>query len=265
MVNNSDNRPIGFFDSGVGGLSIWNETQQVLPFENTIYLADSANAPYGENSKDRIIELSVKNTEYLLSQSCKLIVVACNTATTNAISYLREHYDIPFIGIEPATKPALLNTQTGKIGILATKGTLASELYWNTSEKHRGDVEIIEQVGTGLVTLIESGDIEATKPLLEKYLLPMVEKGVDNIVLGCSHYPFLKPIIEEIVPNNIKIIDSGEPVAKHTFNVLKQKDLLNTSKELGNHTFYTNKSLEVLEMFVEKFKLQHYTAAYLDF
>ena len=127
--------PIGIFDSGVGGLSIWKDINQLLPNETTIYIADSSNAPYGEKSKEKITELSIKNTELLLAQNCKLIVVACNTATTNSIDKLRKTYAIPFIGIEPATKHAAINTKTGKIGILATKGTLASELFLNTSEK----------------------------------------------------------------------------------------------------------------------------------
>ncbi len=126
-------QPIGVFDSGVGGITIWKEITQLLPNEHTIYLADSKHAPYGQKPKKEIIELSVKNTELLLKKGCKIIVVACNTATTNAISYLRETYDIPFIGIEPAIKPAALHTKTNAVGILATKGTLSSELFYQTS------------------------------------------------------------------------------------------------------------------------------------
>lgn len=265
LENNSNNKPIGFFDSGVGGLSIWNETQQKLPYEDTIYLADSKNAPYGQNSKERIIELSVKNTELLLKLNCKLIVVACNTATTNAINYLRANFDIPFIGIEPATKPAILNTKSGTIGILATKGTLASELFYNTSQKHRGDVNIVEQEGVGLVQLIEQNKLFETKPILEKLLEPMILAGADNIVLGCSHYPFLKPIIEEIIPEGVKIIDSGAPVARHTKNILIQKGLLSSPRKQVEHQFYTNANLEVLNTFVRKFELQQYTTAQKDF
>ena len=130
-------QPIGIFDSGVGGTSIWKEIHALLPYENTIYLADSANAPYGPKGKDAIIALSEKNTEYLLNQNSKIIVVACNTATTNAIKHLRKKYDVPFIGIEPAIKPAALQTQTKAIGILATKGTLSSELFSKTSTPAR--------------------------------------------------------------------------------------------------------------------------------
>ena len=150
-----DNHPIGIFDSGVGGTSIWKEINALLPNEDTVYLADSMNAPYGEKSKDEIIQLCIKNTEFLLQKGCKLIVVACNTATTNAIDYLRQQYKVPFIGIEPAIKPAALQSKSKKVGVLATKGTLSSLLFHSTSENHANGIRIIEQVGKGLVPLIE--------------------------------------------------------------------------------------------------------------
>ncbi len=188
----NNNNPIGIFDSGVGGLSIWKEIHQLFPCESTIYLADSKHAPYGEKSKQEIIDLCIKNTELLLSKGCKLIVVACNTATTNAIEYLRKNYKVPFIGIEPAIKPAALQTKTKKIGILATKGTLSSKLFNSTTEMYADNIEIIEQVGTGLVTQIESGELNSpnTFRLLEKYLKPMIAQNIDYLVLGCTHYPF---------------------------------------------------------------------------
>jgi len=166
------NNPIGIFDSGVGGTSIWKEIHQLLPYENTIYLADSKNAPYGQKSKDEIINLSIKNTEYLLNKNCKLIVVACNTATTNAIPHLREKYNVPFIGIEPAIKPASLHTTTNNIGILATRGTLNSHLFATTSNKLKNNINIIEQVGEGLVELIEKGELYHPKmtDLLKKHM-----------------------------------------------------------------------------------------------
>ena len=153
----NNNQPIGLFDSGVGGTSIWAAIHDLMPHENTIYLADSKNAPYGEKSKDAIIRLSFKNTELLLEMGCKIIVVACNTATTNAISELRAKYDVPFIGIEPAIKPAANNSTTQTIGILATKGTLSSELFNKAVELYQ-DTRIIEQIGHGLVELIEAGN-----------------------------------------------------------------------------------------------------------
>lgn len=240
--------PIGLFDSGIGGTSIWREVHALMPFENTIYLADSKNAPYGLKSKEEIIALSCKNTEFLLENNCKIIVIACNTATTNAIKELRAKYKVPFIGIEPAIKPAALQSKTQTIGILATKGTLNSELFHQSIANHT-DVKIIEQIGHGLVQLIENGDINSSEmeELLKSYLNPMVEKNIDYLVLGCSHYPYLIPQIKKIIPDHIKIIDSGEAVAKQTQKILEQNQLLNPSKEKSSQIFYTNSKPEVLE------------------
>lgn len=245
-MNSTD--PIGLFDSGIGGTSIWKEVRALLPNENTIYLADSKNAPYGLKSKEEIIFLSEKNTEILLEQNCKLIVVACNTATTNAIKELRAKYKVPFIGIEPAIKPAALQSKTQTIGILATKGTLNSALFHENVAKHP-EVKIVEQIGHGLVQLIENDAIASKEmtELLKSYLLPMVEKNIDYLVLGCSHYPYLIPQIKKIIPSKIKIIDSGEAVAKQTKKILEERDLLNVSNSTPTSLFYTNSSKDVLQ------------------
>ena len=258
-----DTNPIGIFDSGVGGTSIWKEIHRLLPHENTIYLADSANAPYGTKGKETIIDLSIKNTDYLISNHCKLIVVACNTATTNAISLLRKKYDIPFIGIEPAIKPAALNSKTKAIGILATKGTLGSELFNNTASLYASGLKVIEQVGEGLVELIEMGKADSveTKALLKSYLKPMLEADIDYLVLGCSHYPYLMPLLLELLPNRVKIIDSGEAVARQTKNVLESKHLLNLSAFKSKNTFYSNGNPDVLKAIVE----DDFNVKYLDF
>jgi len=234
--------PIGFFDSGVGGTSIWKEMIQLLPNENTIYLADSINAPYGIKTKEEILSLSIKNTEFLIKKGCKLIVVACNTATTNAINYLRKTYSIPFIGIEPALKPAALQSITKNIGILATQGTLSSELFAKTSSIHAKDVVVVEQEGKGLVSLIESGNIKSkeTKDLLQKYLQPMLAKSIDNLILGCTHYPYLIPIIKDIVGDKVTIIDTGFAVSKQIKVVLSQNNLLNNQTKQCDYLFYTN-------------------------
>ncbi len=242
-----NNKPIGLFDSGIGGITIWKAINQLMPNENTIYLADSKNAPYGIKSKDEIIELSIKNTEYLLNKNCKIIVVACNTATTNAIKELRAGYDIPFIGIEPAIKPAVNNSKTQTIGILATKGTLSSELF-NQAVAAYSHTTIIEQIGYGLVQMIENGEIHTPEMsnLLKSYLDPMIDANIDYLVLGCTHYPFLLPLIKKLVPKNIKIIDSGEAVARQTHNVLKKLNLI-TASENPYHKFLINKSPVVLQ------------------
>ena len=248
----TNNNPIGLFDSGIGGTSIWKEIHQLLPNENTIYLADSKNAPYGQKTKEEIIHLSCKNTEFLLEQNCKLIVVACNTATTNAIKELRTKYKVPFIGIEPAIKPAALHSKTQKIGILATKGTLNSELFYKNVEQFQ-DIQILEQIGYGLVELIENGQINSKemKELLQKYLSPMVQSNIDYLVLGCSHYPYLIPQIKKLLPQNITIIDSGEAVAKQTKKILQETVGFRENSSPSNSIFYTNTNPIVLSEILE--------------
>ena len=243
----TNSNPIGLFDSGIGGTSIWQEIHNLLPNENTIYLADSKNAPYGQKSKEEIIDLSFKNTEFLLNHNAKMIVVACNTATTNAIKELREKFKIPFIGIEPAIKPAANNSKTQTIGILATKGTLNSELFNKNVEKFH-ETTIIEQVGFNLVKLIENGEMysEEMTSLLQQYLTPMIQANIDYLVLGCSHYPYLIPQIKKILPPNVKIIDSGQAVAKQTLKVLEDKIGLNNELKSSN-IFYTNSNPKVLQ------------------
>lgn len=249
MKLSSKNNPIGIFDSGIGGTSIWKEINELLPHEDTIYLSDSLNAPYGQKTKEEILQLSIKNTEFLLEKNSKVIVVACNTATTNAIKYLRKHYTVPFIGIEPAIKPASLQTKTNTIGILATKGTLNSELFEKTSSKINDNIHIIEKVGEGLVELIESGKIDSEEItfLLNKYLQPMIEQKIDHLVLGCTHYPYLTHIIRKIVGNSVTIIDSGEAVAKQTKNILQKYSLLKSpNSKKATTLFYTNKDRLIL-------------------
>lgn len=246
-------KPIGIFDSGVGGTSIWKEVIKMLPSENTIYLADSANAPYGEKSKEEILRLSIKNTELLLNKGCKIVIVACNTATTNAIDYLRSHYDVPFIGIEPAIKPAAFQTKTKKVGVLATKGTLSSSLFHNTSKLFAEGITVLEQEGKGLVELIEAGEIqsEETKELLRGFLEPMLKQQIDCLVLGCTHYPYLIPVLKNILPKGITIIDSGEAVARQTKAVLERNGLLCDNNGQPEHIFYTNANVEVLKTLVD--------------
>jgi len=247
--------PIGIFDSGIGGITIYKEIHKLLPNENIIYLADSKNAPYGEKSKDEIIEFSIKNTEFLLKKGCKLIVVACNTASTNAVKYLRENYSVPIIRVQPAIKPAAFNSKTKIVGILATKGTLKSDLLYETSQKFAQGVNVIEKVGEGLVSLIESDKIhslEMTK-LLNKYLQPMIKKNIDFLVLGCTHYPFLIPQLKKIVGEKITILDSGEAIARQTKVILEQENLLNNSTVKKTQSFYVNKQSEILQNFLDDF------------
>jgi glutamate racemase len=245
-------KPIGIFDSGVGGTSIWRELYHLLPHEHMVYLADSRNSPYGEKPAQEILQLSVKNTDCLLAMGCKIIVVACNTATTTAIDYLRKHFPVPFIGIEPAIKPAALGSTSGSVGILATHGTLSSSLFHSTSQMHAKGISVIEKEGRGLVELIEAGLLRSTetKELLMEYLQPMLEAEIDHLVLGCTHYPYLQPLLSELLPANVKIIDCGEAVARQTKNVLKNNAALKTRTEAGRHAFYTNGNVEILKSFI---------------
>jgi len=247
---------IGLFDSGVGGTSILREIIKRLPNESTIYLSDAKNAPYGKKTKSQIIAYSLKNTQFLLEKNCKVVVVACNTATTNAISILRKNYpNIPFIGIEPAIKPAALQTKTKHIGVLATQGTLSSELFFKTSDRIAKDIIIHEQKGDGLVTLIEKGFLNSdkTKKLLNKYLTPLQKHHIDCLVLGCTHYPYLIPKIRELVGAKVKIIDSGFAVAKQLENILT-KNNLRSKTTTSQHLFYCNSNLKVLKNLVKNQK-----------
>ena len=258
--------PIGIFDSGIGGTSIWREIHTLMPKESTRYLADSRNAPYGIRSREEIIALSEKNTEILLEMDCKLIVVACNTATTNAVSHLRSRFMVPIIGIEPAIKPAALQTRTNSIGILATKGTLSSELFHETSKNFAQNIEVTEVVGEGIVQLIEEGKIhsEEMHDLLKTYLQPMLDNNIDYLVLGCTHYPYLIPQLQEILPQEVKILDSGAAVARQTKAVLESKDLINPGITSPSYQFYSNQEIGIIESFL-KDVTEKRTVAFLDF
>ena len=250
------NNPIGIFDSGVGGSSIWKEIHKLLPLEHTIYLADSKNAPYGNKTAEEITKLSIKNTEKLLVLGAKIIVVACNTATTNAIATLRKNYDIPIIGIEPAIKPAALQTTAKSIGILATKGTLSSALFSKTTREFTKDINVVEIIGEGLVPLIEAGNLDGPEmvSLLKKHTKPMIAANVDYVVLGCSHYAYIIPQLKAILPDNVTIIDSGEAVARQTKTVLQSMDMLRDENTAPKLQFFTNAETDTL-----KFLLKNYS------
>ena len=234
--------PIGIFDSGVGGLSVWKELISQMPAESMIYVADSANAPYGTKPRKFIRGRSELITRFLLDRGAKIIVVACNTATGAAISGLRKMLDVPFIGVEPAVKPAALESRTGHIGILATAQTFKGEHFRRAIQLYGNSVELHVQVGTGLVELIEAGLIDSpeTRDLLKKLLLPMVDARIDQLVLGCTHYPFLIPIIREILPAGIRVIDPAPAVARHTLKVLGELALCRDEGSQPEYQFYTS-------------------------
>lgn len=241
--------PIGIFDSGIGGLTVWQEIYTLLPYENYIYLSDSKNSPYGTKSKTQIEYISKDNVDWLIDKGVKLIVIACNTATTNAITQLRKIYKIPFVGIEPVIKPAIKLTKTKKIGVIATKGTIESSLFNLTSEMYGKGVVIFKREGKGLVELIERGlqNSNEVKQILIKLTFPMVEKDIDCLILGCTHYHLLKLLLKSILPKKIHILDPSEAVARQTKAILNTNRLITTKMSLGKCDFYSNGDLNILK------------------
>ena len=219
---------IGIFDSGSGGLSVLREILRVLPRERYVYYADNANCPYGEKTPEFIQNRCRVITEYLLSRGAQIIVVACNTATAAAITTLRNEYPIKFIGMEPAVKPAALSSKSGVIGVLATAGTLKGSKYLTTKGIYEDDVKIVEHVGQGFVELVENGILDGPKAedTVRKSLLPLLDAGADKIVLGCTHYPFLRDVIQRVAGPDVQIIDPAPAVARHLIEVMKEEGLL---------------------------------------
>lgn len=244
---------IGVFDSGVGGLSVWKELVKILPNEDLVYYADNANCPYGPKSKEEVIALSKKVASFLIEQNVKMVVVACNTATAAAIDYLRTTYSIPFVGMEPAIKPAALNTKTGCIGVLATAGTLSGSLFNATRQKYAADKKVIMQVGTGLVELVESArhHSDEARTLLMEYISPMLEANADQIVLGCTHYPFFRPLVDDIAGPNVTIVDSAPAVAKRAYDLLKARNMLYGANEPAHHCFYSSGKADTMRLLLE--------------
>lgn len=253
-IEQSNRQPIGVFDSGLGGLSVWLELVKLMPNESIIYFADSGNCPYGNRSKAEIIDLSIRNTEFLLEQGAKVIVVACNTATGAAINILRERFDVPFIGMEPAVKPAARATKTGNIGVLATKGTLESEKFQKTKNDYAKGVTVFIKVGQGLVEAVENQAIETEKTyeLLKKYVQPMLDNDVDKIVLGCTHYPFLKPVFDKLLPQNVDLVNPAPAVARQTLRLLEKYGLKSViDNQKPNYQFHTSGNEQVLNNFLK--------------
>lgn len=250
MMNNN---PIGIFDSGVGGLSVWKEIEQLLPNESIIYYADSANCPYGSKSNEEIIELSKKIVDFFISKNVKLIVLACNTATASAIDYLRANYDIPFVGMEPAVKPAASNSKNGVIGVLATEGTFNGRLFNETTEKWASGVKVEIQIGKGFVELVENGDLYSSNALevIRQSLKPLMDKGIDQLVLACTHYPFLIEGIKSILNNSeLEIINPAPAVAKQVQALLIKEGIETVG--VATHEFYSSGQLKILRELVNR-------------
>lgn len=228
---------IGIFDSGVGGLSLIPAIQERLPHEDIVYIADHGFFPYGDKSTEVVLARAKKITAALVQHNCKLILVACNTVTTQVIDELRKAYSLPFVGIEPAIKPAAAASKTGVVGVLATKGTFKSDLYHQTIAQHASKIKVVEQVGEGLVEMVENdqGETEEDLTLLQTLTTPLLDQGMDTLLLGCTHYPFLTPSLKKTLPETVKIIDNSLAVAKQIERLLP----FNTSTSKGNIRYYT--------------------------
>ena len=241
-AENPAGNPIGVFDSGVGGLSVLREIRRELPAEDLLYVADSGHAPYGDKSAQLIEARAIAIVEFLLSQHAKTIVVACNTATGVAIETLRARFPVPIVAMEPAVKPAVTHTKSGVIGVLATSRTIASDNFAKLHDRFGADVKILMQACPGLVEQVEAGDLsgDKTRALIEQYVLPLLAKKVDTIVLGCTHYPFLSPLIQEIAGPSVVIIDPSAAIARELRRRLERIKQLSPEARAGTERFWTS-------------------------
>ena len=245
---------IGVFDSGVGGLSILDEALQQLPHHNYIYFADSANAPYGDKPPQWIAERSLQICRYLVEQDCSAIVVACNTATAEAIATIRSTLDIPIIGVEPGIKPAAMQSQNGIVGVLATETTLNSDKFNALLATLPEHCQFIKQAGAGLVPLIEAGLIETPEmqALLRSHLKPILDQGADTLVLGCTHYPFLKKMIRAVVGDSMTLIDTSDAVVRQLLRQIHQQGLIVSSKHSPKLSLLSTANADTLEAMAER-------------
>lgn len=238
-----NNNPIGIYDSGFGGLSVWRELYRALPNESLVYLGDGKNCPYGSQTADNILQYATQSVERLLERGCKLIVVACNTATAVAIKYLREKYPaVPFVGLEPAVKPACLTTKSGVVGVVATERSLQGEKFLTTLARYGEGVEVIKVVGQGFVEAVEADAelLPQTETLVRQTIEPIIEAGADVIVLGCTHYPFLRGVIDKVIGDRtVRVIDSGEAVEKRVESLLDEYDIRAAVDNRAEYEFLT--------------------------
>ena len=236
-----DNRAIGVYDSGFGGLSVWDELRRRLPHESLVYLGDGKNCPYGGRAKEEIAAFAFEAVERLVREGVKMVVVGCNTATTAAIAELRERWpDMPIVGLEPAVKPACIGSRTRRIAVLATEHSLRSDMFLATASRYASDVEVLKVVGENFVELVEDGmeQSEAATIAVDRVVRPLLNEGVDKIVLGCTHYPFLRPLIERVVAGrSIDVIDSGEAVARRVEWLLERYDIAASGDNRANYGF----------------------------
>lgn len=234
------NNPIGIFDSGLGGLSVWRVIRAMLPEESLLYFADGARCPYGEKSAEQVRQYTAEAVELMLERGAKMIVLACNTATAAAVEYLRERYPaIPIVGMEPAVKPAILSTESGVVGILATKGSLEGDMFNRTAAKYGTGVRVLTAVGEGFVGIVESGQEDSPEACeqVRRMIEPLIEGGADRIVLGCTHYPFLAGRMREVIGGRgVELIDPSAAVARRVAQLLEEYDI---AAEAGHEAEYS--------------------------
>jgi glutamate racemase len=247
-------QPIGVFDSGVGGLSVLREIRMLLPTEDLLFVADSGYAPYGARPPEEIQQRSVAITQFLVDQGAKAVVVACNTATAAAADLLRERFDVPIVAMEPAVKPAVAATSTGVVGVLATVGTLQSARFAALLDRFGGDVTVVTEPGVGLVERIEAGDLTGpeTRRIVEQRVRPMLEAGADVVILGCTHYPFVRALVAQVAGPGVTIVDTGAAVANRLADVLGGLGLGHIGLHGGTERFWTTGDLEVTAPVVAK-------------
>lgn len=254
-MQTSPHSPIGIFDSGLGGISVLRAIHQQMPEESVIYFGDQGHIPYGPRPMEQIRDFSDIITRFLLEQDVKIVVVACNTASAAALKFLREQFpDVQFVGMEPAVKPAAERTRTGKVGVLATPATFQGALYASVVERFANGVELFQDTCPGLVQQIEQGNLqgEETRRILGAALRPMLEKNIDTVVLGCTHYPFVIPLIQEIVGQSVRVIDPAPAVARQTGRLLEAQGMRNRSAASGKLKLYTSGDPDALQSLLPK-------------
>jgi len=251
----NSNNPIGVFDSGVGGLSVLRAIREQMPEESVIYFGDQGHIPYGPRPMKQIQNFSEAITRFLLNKGAKIIVVACNAASAAALTYLRQRFsDVSFVGMEPAVKPAAEHTETGVVGVLATPATFQGALYASVVERFANGVKLLQDPCVGLVQQIEKGDLNgsATRKILEDALYPMLEKNIDTVVLACTHYPFVIPLIQEIAGEKVRVIDPAPAVARQTKRLLEARGLKRELDSRGEVRFFTSGDANLVQSLLPK-------------
>lgn len=250
-----DNRPIGVFDSGLGGLSVWREIRVLLPEESLIYYGDGKNCPYGSRTEDEVAAMTFAALEYLVNQGVKLIVVACNTASAAALDTARARYDIPIVGMVPAVKPAAQRTRSGKVAILATERSLEGGKFRQYLNEFAVGVEVIPVVGHGFVDIVENGleDAPETLEKVRSVVEPLINKGADELVLGCTHYPFLSHVIRRVVAGRaVEIIDPSPAIARRVAQLLEEQGIAAEAGNRPEYRFHTLAGNDYLEKLIRK-------------